>query len=79
MRILLDTNVVLDFILTRHPFFSDDDKIFISLQNKEFEGYVSAITPINTFYTTRKEIDKAIAYTAIEELLKIVEITKSNN
>ena len=79
MRVLLDTNVVSDFVLTRHPFFADADKIFISLQNKEFEGFVSAITPINTFYTTRKEINKAIAFTAVEELLKIVKIAKSNN
>jgi predicted nucleic acid-binding protein len=79
MRVLLDTNVVLDFVLARQPFFADADKIFISLQNKEFVAYVSAITPINTFYTTRKLIDKASAFIAIEDLLKIVEIAKSSN
>ncbi|MDQ3635306.1 MAG: PIN domain-containing protein [Aridibacter sp.] len=78
MRVLLDTNVVLDFVLARQPFFADADKIFISLQNKEFVAYVSAITPINTFYTTRKLINKASAFIAIEDLLKIVEIAKSN-
>ena len=78
MRVLLDTNVVLDFVLARQPFFTEADEIFLRLKNKKFEAFVSAITPINVFYTTRKEIDKATAFSAIEELLKLVEITQSN-
>jgi predicted nucleic acid-binding protein len=79
MRVLLDTNVILDFVLSRQPFFTEADEIFVKLQNSEFEAYVSAITPINVFYTTRKEKGKATAFSAVEELLKLVRITKSNN
>lgn len=79
MRVLLDTNVVLDFVLARQPFFIEADEIFIRLRNNDFEAFVSAITPINVFYTTRKEIDKATAFIAIEELLKLVQIAESNN
>jgi len=79
MRVLLDTNVILDFVLARQTFFVEEDEIFIRLQNLEFEAFVSAITPINVFYTTKKEKDKATAFTAIEELLKLVQITKSND
>lgn len=79
MRALLDTNVVLDFVLARQTFFVEADEIFIRLQNFEFEAFVSAITPINVFYTTKKEKDKAVAFTAVEELLKLVQITKSND
>ena len=79
MRVLLDTNVVLDFVLTRQLFFADADEIFFRLKNNEFEAFVSAITPINVFYTTRKEKDKATAFSAVEELLKLVQIAKSNN
>lgn len=79
IRVLLDTNIVLDFILARQPFFNSADEIFTRLQNSEFEAFVSAITPINIFYITRKEIDKATAFTAVEELLKLVQIAESNN
>ncbi|CAN5327456.1 PIN domain nuclease [soil metagenome] len=79
IRVLIDTNVVLDFVLTRQPFFADADEIFFRLKNNEFEAFVSAITPINVFYTTRKEKDKAMAFSAVEELLKLVQIAKSNN
>lgn len=79
MRVLLDTNVVLDFVLARQPFFIEADEIFSRLRNRDFEVFVSAITPINVFYTTRKETDKATAFSAVEELLKLVQIAESNN
>lgn len=78
MRVLLDTNVVLDFVLARQPFFAEADEIFVSLQTGEFAAFVSPITPINVFYTTRKEKGKTAAFSAIEELLKLVEITRSD-
>ena len=79
MRVLLDTNVVLDFVLERQSFFAEADEIFIRLKNNEFEAFVSAITPINVFYTTRKEKDKTTAFAAVEELLKLVQIAESSN
>ncbi len=79
MRVLLDTNVVLDFVLQRQQFFTEADEIFLRLKNGEFEAFVSAITPINVFYTTRKEKDKTTAFSAIEELLILVKIAESNN
>ncbi len=62
MRVLLDNDVVLDFLLIRQPFYAEADEIFIRLQNKEFKAYISAITPINAFYTTRKEKGKDVAF-----------------
>lgn len=79
MRVLLDTNVVLDFVLIRQPFFIEADEIFKRLKNSEFEAFVSAITPINVFYTTRKEKDKPTAFIAVEELLILVQIARSTN
>jgi predicted nucleic acid-binding protein len=78
MRVLLDNDVVLDFLLKRHPFFTEADEIFVRLQNKEFRAFISAITPINAFYTTRKEKGKDIAFKAVEGLLKIVEVCQTN-
>ncbi len=55
MRILLDTNVVLDFILKRAPFNIEAKEIFIRAAQRQIGIFVSPITPINAFYTTRKE------------------------
>ena len=78
MRVLLDTNVVLDFILKRPPFDVDAKEIFVCAARKQITVYVSPITPINVFYTTRKEKGKDIAFQSIEKLLKIVRLTKSD-
>jgi predicted nucleic acid-binding protein len=79
VRVLLDTNVVLDFVLARQPFFAEANQIFVEIQNNRFESFVSPITPINVFYTTRKERDKDTAFLAVTELLKLVQITNSSN
>lgn len=79
MRVLLDTNIVLDFVLKRQPFFVEADEIFIKLQNNEFAAFVSPITPINVFYTTRKQTNKSAAFAASEELLKLVQIAECDN
>ncbi len=78
MRVLLDTNVVLDFVLKRQPFDVEAKEIFTRLAKKEFQGFVSSITPINTFYTTRKEINKLIAFQTVAMLLQIVEIAETS-
>lgn len=79
MRVLLDTNVVLDFVLKRPPFDAPAKEIFIRAARKKFTICISPITPINVFYVTRKEKGKDVAFHAIKKLLKIVQITKSNN
>lgn len=54
MRVLLDTNVVLDFLLDRQPFASEATAIWEANKRGDFEGYVLAITPINVYYIARK-------------------------
>lgn len=78
MRVLIDTNVVLDFILKRPAFFPEADELFVRLQNLDFDGYVSSITPVNVFYTTKKEVDKAAAYASVEQLLALTEVCRAD-
>ncbi len=54
MRVLLDTNVILDFLLDRQPFAGPADEVWQALQQGRAEGYVSPITPVNVFYIARK-------------------------
>ncbi len=74
MRALIDTDVNLDFILQRQPFFVEAAEIFTRLGNGEFDAYVSAVTPIDVYYFTRKI--KAIrgAKQAVQDLLIAVTI-----
>ena len=74
MRILVDNDVVLDFILKRPPFDKGAKEIFLRSARKEIEIFVCSLTPTNSFYTIRKERDLSIAHSSVTELLKIVQV-----
>lgn len=78
MRILLDTNIVLDFLLRRPEGFVNADQIFVHLQNREFDEYVNPITPLNAFYTCRKEIGKPAATRSVQDILRLVYIAPTD-
>ena len=74
MRILADNDVVLDFLLERKPFYSEAKELFVIAGLGKIEIYVAAITPVNAFYTMRKERDRETAFFAVSGLLKLVEV-----
>jgi len=61
MRVLLDSDVVLDFVLEREPFVEAVGELFELIAQGACDGYISGITPVNVFYLMRKAkgVDKA--------------------
>ena len=55
MAILIDTNVVLDFLLDRAPFSENADKIFQHCVSGTIVGYIACHSLLNAFYVSRKE------------------------
>ncbi len=75
MRVLLDTDVVLDVFLEREPFVQDAPVIWLANEQGRIEGYVSAITPVNVFYVVRRtKKDGAVARNAVAELLSLLRV-----
>ncbi|MCC3404434.1 MAG: PIN domain-containing protein [Microcoleus sp. PH2017_10_PVI_O_A] len=54
MRVLIDTNIVLDFLLQREPFFQDAELLFQAIEAGQIIGYVTATTLTDIFYISRK-------------------------
>lgn len=54
MKALIDTNIVLDYLLQREPFFQDADQIFQAINTGQVTGYVTATTLTDIFYISRK-------------------------
>ena len=54
MRVLIDTNIVLDFLLQREPFFQDAERLFQAIDTGQVVGYVTATTLTDIFYISRK-------------------------
>ncbi len=74
MKILLDNDVVLDYVLERQPFYVPAEKNFMLNAKKDITVYVSGITPVNIFYTGRKLKGKDFTFKAVRRLLLLVEV-----
>lgn len=74
MRVLIDTNVVLDFLQEREPFVEDAAKLFAKIDAGELEGFISAITITNIYYIIRKASGKIAAQDAIAQILTDLQI-----
>lgn len=58
MRVLIDTNILLDFLLGREPYFSNADKIIRLCADKKLQGYMAAHSIPNIFYILRKDMSQ---------------------
>ena len=74
MKILLDTNVVLDLLLARQPFVSLAREIFVLVENDEIEGYLCANSVTTLHYLIGREKNKEEADKVISELLSLFEV-----
>jgi predicted nucleic acid-binding protein len=54
VRVLIDTNITLDFLLRREPFFQDAELLFQAIDAGQVIGYVTATTLTDIFYISRK-------------------------
>ncbi len=74
IKALIDTDVNLDFVLQRQPFFVKADEIFLRCSNGDFEAYICDISAINIFYIGRKELGRQKTLQAIADLLTMTKI-----
>ncbi len=74
MRVLFDTDVVLDLLLDREPFAEAAAALFELHERGAVDAYVSGITAVNVFYVTRKLKGTSAARTAVGELLSALEV-----
>lgn len=72
MRVLIDTNVILDFVLNRAPFADDAILFFQHVEYHTFSAVVSASTVTDIFYLLQKEKIDAIAF--LKDFLSAVDI-----
>lgn len=56
MKIMLDTNVLIDFISMREPYAANARNILMLCMDKTIDGCIAAHSVMNTFYILRKEL-----------------------
>ena len=78
MRVLVDTNVVLDVLLDREPFAADSAEIMSRVETGEISGWLCATTVTTLFYLVAKAADATTAREAVQSLLSLFEIAPVN-
>ena len=74
MKVLLDTNIVLDLLMGREPFAEAAEKLFAAIENSEIAGYLCGTTVTTIHYLMTKEIGARRSKKEVEKLLKLFEI-----
>lgn len=72
-RILIDTDVILDFFFDRQPFSENAARIFSLCESKEIKGYIIPVIISNVYYLLRQT---ASHEKVIEKLKLLVTITE---
>ena len=78
MRILLDTNIILDLFLEREPFVEDAALIWKAHEGSHLTAFVSALTPVNVFYIGRKLKGVKLDLSAVQALLATLPVAAVN-
>ena len=78
MKVLFDTNVVLDLLLDRTSFADEAAALFSKIEQGEFPGYLCATTLTTVHYLLSKSLSNLDANTHIQTLASMFEIAAVN-
>ena len=79
MKIVFDTNIVLDILLEREPFVSFSINLFNAVEKQIIQGYLCATTITTIDYLLTKSIGKQSAKVSINQLLNLFAIAEVND
>lgn len=74
MKVLIDTNIILDVLCNRTEFVEASARIFKLCEVKKIDGYISALSIPNIVYIMRKELDSERIKDILEKLSLIFTI-----
>lgn len=74
MKVLIDTNVILDVLLKRTPFDVDAYNILKLAEEKKINAYLAAFSITDIYYFINKNLSHNESIKALEALLSIVEV-----
>lgn len=74
MRVLVDTNILLDVLTKRAPFYLNSARVWTLIREDIIEGYISAISVNNLYYIIKKLKGTEIAGTFVDQMIEDFEI-----
>jgi len=77
-KIFLDTDVILDLLSKRQPFYENSYKIFSLIDRNKIKAFTSPVIFANIHYVLSKQLSKQIALQNLIKLRKFVNIVPVN-
>ncbi|MGL4610184.1 MAG: PIN domain-containing protein [Trueperaceae bacterium] len=79
MKVLFDTNVILDVLLQRQPYDVAATKLMAAAELSQISGYLGATTVTTVFYLYTKASSSRDANKAVDKLLKVFGVAPVNH
>jgi predicted nucleic acid-binding protein len=73
-KLLIDTNIVIDLLAKREPYYTDSAKLFSLADKKQVKLTVSSLTIANTHYTLIKVKNSIESKSILRKLKLIVDV-----
>ena len=77
-KVLIDTDVILDFLFDRNPFSDDASKILSLCESKQIQGFVTAIILSNIYYLLKKTAKHEKVIESLKALMNILDIVTTD-
>ncbi len=78
-KLFVDTNIVIDLLSRREPFFEEAAELFSLADKKQVELSVSSLTIANTSYVLLRQMDSSKAKLVIRKLRLILNVLPLND
>ena len=74
MKVLLDTNIVLDKLASRKPFDENANVIFDRIARNEMSGFITATGVTDIYYILRKKLSNHDCRVALRQLFDLLQV-----
>jgi len=76
MKIIFDTNIILDVLAHREPFFEKSRAVMQFVAENKVKGAITANIVTDIFYVLRKHMDNETLKTALRNLMELFEVVE---
>ncbi|PKA06451.1 type II toxin-antitoxin system VapC family toxin [Leptospira harrisiae] len=73
-NVYLDSDIIIDYLYAREPFFQESVQLISLIENKQIKGSISSLIVWNIFYILTKYTNEKTARDLIKEFITIIEI-----
>jgi len=79
VKVLIDTNVIVDVALEREPFYAESDRILTFVEKGQIQGYVSASTFSDLYYIIRRDKGRDWTLDFLRQLATFCQVATVDN